>query len=246
MITPITEQGKANVSVSYRGEQHTLQSGLCPARQAETGRVEFFVDRGPVNSSDFKAQAIVPIRVPECTWNVVETVETVRGQRWTGFVKVSDEYEFVFCSLTVIRNGTPLVECHEACWILKVSSHSFCQTSHICIRQSKVLGLKRKLDWKLFFRSTFCSSVGGLVSSNTNMSTKKASTPTPPQKNSFGLHQCNVTLSCICISSEWSVINFQTLAKRIKNLKKIMNFLPRGWHLCLRVYTIARSSAICK
>ena len=63
-----------------------------------------------------------------------------------GFVKVSDKYEFVFCSLTVIRNGMPLVECHEACWILKVSFHSFFQTSHICIRQSKILGLKRKLD----------------------------------------------------------------------------------------------------
>ena len=46
--------------------------------EAETGRAEVFTHKKTFKS-DFRAHGIVSIRVPERTWNVTETLETVLG-----------------------------------------------------------------------------------------------------------------------------------------------------------------------
>ena len=61
--------------------------------KAETGTVKIFTHKGPVKSGDFLANDIVPMQVPECTWNKTETAETLpskRGRMCFRDVKVSN------------------------------------------------------------------------------------------------------------------------------------------------------------
>ena len=50
--------------------------------EAEIGKAEIFThDEGPVKSRDFRADGVAPIQVPECTWNMIEAIETVHSKR---------------------------------------------------------------------------------------------------------------------------------------------------------------------